>query len=131
MTAGMVGFGSLLWARRRLRGPEAPLAPAPRKAAQAAGRALLLISGVIAVLVAGIVSLRLRSALPIGALSLWLPAVGLSWLALLGLQVRRHREAAPDSPAGGDRPSRRPPARDNRAASPSSHSGPPDQHVNA
>lgn len=130
MTAGMVGFGTLLAARRRLRGPEAPLSNVTAGAAKAAGRALLLIVGVIGVLVLGIVGLRARSGQGMSALSLLLPSLGLAWLAVLGVRVLRHRAAADPDPAT-DRPSRRPPVHGARAASPSSHPGPPDQRVSA
>ena len=72
MTAGMVGFGSLLWARRRLRGPEGPLQKVPGNAAKHAGRTLLLIGGVIAVLVAVILGFRVHAGGAMSALSLLL-----------------------------------------------------------
>jgi len=128
MTAGMVGFGSLLWARRRLTGKEAPLSYVSPEAARAAGRAVLLIAAVIAALVAGIVSLRVHSGLGMSGLSLLLPALGLAWLAFLGVQILRHR-ASSDTAPSTDRPSRRPARQEGRAATPSTHPEPPDRRV--
>jgi hypothetical protein len=133
MTVGIVGFGSLLWARRRLRGPEGRLSKVPSGAARQAGRNLLSIGAVVATLVGVIVGFRLHSGGAMSALSLVLPAAGLTWVAVLGLQVLRHREPAAESSSASDRPSRRPPPRDTRAkaASTSSHPGPPDQRISA
>lgn len=126
----MVGFGSLLWARRRLRAAEGPLVKVSPLAAKQAGRTLLLVAGVIAALVAFIVALRLHSGGALGTLSLLLPGAGLAWVTLLGLQVLWHREPETETPAA-DRPSRRPPPRDTLAKPTSGPPGPPDQHVNA
>lgn len=131
MTVGVVGFGSLLWARRRLRGPEGPLQKVPTSAAKQAGRTLLLLGGVMTVLVGVIVGFRLREGGSLDALSLALPAAGLTWIVVLGLQVWRHREPAAESSGASDRPSRRPPSRGGKPGSTSSHPGPPDQRVSA
>lgn len=135
MTVGMVGFGSLLWARHRLRGADGSLLKVPELSAKRAGRTLLLIGGVVAALVALAVTigLRVHSGGTLSPLSLALPVAGLAWVAVLGLQVLRHRDPASESPSSGDRPSRRPPQREGLAqpTSTSNHPGPPDQHVSA
>jgi hypothetical protein len=109
VTAGMAGFGVLLWARRRLRGAEGPLPPISKPAARAAGRILLGVVGVIAVLVGVIVGFRVRSGEPMSALSLTLPALGLAWLVTLSVQMLAHREPPAEGAAPDERPSRRPP----------------------
>jgi hypothetical protein len=130
MTTGMVGFGVLLAARRRLHGFEGPLQRVPVGMPQRAGRAVLGVAGVIAALVIGIVAFRVRSGAPISALSVVLPGAGLAWVALLGFQALRHREPATE--AAEERPSRRPPNREQVSAqSTSGRSGPPDRHASA
>jgi hypothetical protein len=133
MTAGMVGFGALMWARHRLRGPKVPLLRAPNHAVHQAGRVLLVVGGTITALVGSIVGFRLQSGGSIGALSLVLPGAGLVWVAVIALQALRYREPAAEPPTTGDRPSRRPPNRDPLAKpqSTSSRPGPPDRHVSA
>jgi hypothetical protein len=131
MTVGMVGFGGVLAARRRLHGFEGPLQRVPVGMPQQAGRALLGVSGIIAALVLVIVGFRVHSGGAISALSLALPGLGLAWLAQLGFQTLRHREPALDSPAAGERPSRRPPSRDQVSNAQSTRPGPPDRHVSA
>jgi hypothetical protein len=133
MTTGMVGFGALLWARRRLRGAEGPLQPVTRGAAQRAARALLVIGSILTALVGVIVGFRLHSGAPVGVLSVALPALGLAWLFVLAVQTLRHREPAADPLTLGERPSRRPPNREqvSKPQSPSGHAGPPDRHANA
>ncbi len=127
----MVGFGVLLWARRRLRGPEGALQRVAPDAVRTAGRALLVVVAVVAALVGVIVGHRLFSGEPLSSLSLVLPAAGLAWLALLGFQVLRHRESSLDSASTEERPSRRPPNWDSLSNRKSTHPGPPDRHVNA
>jgi hypothetical protein len=133
MTAGMVGFGGLLAARRRLHGFEGPLQRVPVGMAKQAGRALLGVSGIIAALVLVIVGFRVHSGGAMSALSLALPGAGLAWLAQLGVQTLRYRERATESSTAGERPSRRPPNREqvSNAQSTSSRPGPPDRHVSA
>lgn len=134
MTVGILGFGSLLWARRRLRGPEGPLLRVPPLSAKQAGRTVLLVGAVIAALVGLIVGLRVHSGGSLGALSLLLPGAGLVWVAVLAVQVLRHRDTeGGEALAASDRPSRRPPQRDPLAkpTSTSGHPGPPDHHVSA
>jgi threonine/homoserine/homoserine lactone efflux protein len=130
VTAGMVGFGVLLWVRRRLRGPEGALQRVPQKAAREAAKALTIICGVVAALVGVIFGARLHSGGSISALSLALPAAGLCWLAVLAFQVWRYREPANDAPATGDRPSRRPSSWGS-LSTPRSSRPPPDSHVSA
>jgi hypothetical protein len=128
VTAGMVGFGVLLWVRRRLRGREGALQRVPPKAARDAALALSIICGVIAVLVGVIFGARLQSGGSIGALSLALPAAGLCWLAVLAFQVWRYREPGNDALVTGERPSRRPSSWDS-LSTPTSSRPPPDRHV--
>jgi len=130
VTAGMVGFGALLWARRRLRSHEGPLPVISKPAAQAAGRCVLLITGVIAVLVGVVVGFRLHSGGELGALSLALPGAALAWLVVLGLQMLGHRGPPAEGASAGDRPSRRPPHWDgvSNQNRPSSH---PNPHASA
>lgn len=131
VTAGMVGFGVLLWVRRQLRGPEAALQRVPPEAARHAGRALFIVCGVVGTLVALIVGARLHAGQPLGLLSVALPSLGLVWLVTLAVQVWRHREPAAEAAAAGDRPSRRPLSWDSSAGRKPSPSSPPDRHVNA
>lgn len=131
ITAGMVGFGVLLWTRRRLRGPEGPLQPVAPDAARQAGRAVLIICGVVSLLAALIVGARLHAGEPIELLSVALPVLGLAWLATLGVQARRHRDPAPVSGPVAERPSRRSASWDSKTGRKPSPSAPPDRHVNA
>lgn len=131
ISGGMVGFGVLLWARRRLRGAEGPLQHVAPEAARQAGRALFIVSAVVGVLVALIVGARLGTGEPIGLLSVALPSLGLAWLATLGAQAWRHRGPAPEPAPTSDRLSRRPVNWDAGASRKSSPSPPPDRHVNA
>lgn len=109
MTAGMVGFGALLRARHSLRRAEGPLAQVPVPVARQVGRAYFITLGVIAVLATGIMATRWGLHFRVSPLSVSLPVVGLLWLGLIGLRVRRHGLPAPqvELPAD-DRPSRRP-----------------------
>ncbi|MES1187062.1 MAG: hypothetical protein ABUL60_24820 [Myxococcales bacterium] len=133
MTAGMVGFGGLLWARRRLHRSEGALQRVPQHLALRAGRALLTITGIVAALVGVIVALRWHSGGAISALSVGLPVIGLAWVALLGFQALNYREQATEAPTAGERPSRRPPNWDqvSKPQSTSARPGPPDRHVSA
>ena len=130
VTAGMVGFGALLWARRRLRGAEGPLPAISKPAAQAAGRSVLMVAGVITLLVGVVVGFRLHSGGELRALSLALPAAALVWLVVLGLQMLGHRGPPTEAAGTGDRPSRRPPPWDgvSNQNRPSRH---PDPHASA
>jgi hypothetical protein len=131
MTAGMIGFGALLWTRRRLRGSEPPLQPVPRRSAVLAGRAVLAVTGVVAGLVALIAGTRLAHGGSLGALSLAMPGLGLAWLTLLGVQSLRHREPAAEPAPAAERSSRRPAKRDGRSNRSSSHPRPPNPHLSA
>jgi hypothetical protein len=108
VTAGMAGFGVLLWARWRLRGAEAPLPPLSKPAARAAGRILLAIAGVIAVLVGVIVGFRVHSGEAMSAVSLALPGLGLAWLVTLSMQMLAHRQPPGDGANADPHPSRGP-----------------------
>jgi hypothetical protein len=130
VTAGMAGFGGLLWARRRLRGPEQALPPISKQAAQAAGRVLLAIVAVIAVLVGVIVGFRVHNGQPISALSLALPGLGLAWLVTLGVQMLAHREPSGEGVAPEERPSRRPPNWEALPNRKSQNPAAPDRQVN-
>lgn len=107
MTAGMVGVGVLLCARHLLSRREGALRPVANADARLAGKIVLVISGISALLVLGIVGLQWQRGGPIGALSLLMPLAGLLWLATLGVQSLKHRDTAVPE-AARDRPSRRP-----------------------
>ncbi len=112
MTAGMVGFGALLWSRHRLTNREGALDDVPAPSAVFASRSLLAITAVCAMICAVIVASRFYAGKPIAALSVLMPALGLAWLAWLALKMRRFRASAVDSTTAADRPSRRPPKPD-------------------
>lgn len=131
VTAGMVGFGILLWARRWLRGAEGPLPPISKPAARAAGRILLAIVGVIAGLVGVIVGFRVHAGQGMSALSLALPGLGLAWLVTLSMQMLLHRAPPAEGAASDERPSRRPPNWDALPNRQSQNPGAPDRQVNA
>lgn len=131
VTAGMAGFGGLLWARRRLRGAEAPLAPISKQAARTAGRILLAVVGVIALLVAVIVGFRVHSGQGMSALSLAVPGLGLAWLVTLSVQMLAHREPPAEAGPSDERPSRRPPNWEARHNRKSQNPAAPDRQVNA
>jgi hypothetical protein len=88
-----------------------------------------LIVATVSLAVAVIVGFRWQSGGEISALSLVLPLLGLAWLTLLGVQVRRHREPTAEASPNTERPSRRPPQWDAlpRANRKSNHPGPPGQ----
>jgi hypothetical protein len=109
MTAGMVGFGVLLFVRYQLGRPEGALLPITPAHAQIAGRAVLIVSGAIAFLVAVIVAAQAYAHGPIGVLSLAMPGAGLAWLTSLGLKALRHVTPTTEEATPHDRPSRRPP----------------------
>jgi uncharacterized iron-regulated membrane protein len=133
MTAGMVGFGGLLWTRRRLHRSEGALQRVPQHLARRAGRALLTITGIVAALVGVILTSRWHTGGAISALSVALPVTGLAWVALLGFQALNYREPATEAATAGERPSRRPPNWDpvSKPQSTSARPGPPDRHANA
>jgi hypothetical protein len=132
MTAGMVGFGALLAVRHRLSRREGALGHVEEGAARSAGTAVLVVCGVSAALVLGIIGLQWRRGGPIGLLSLVMPLLGLLWLAWLGHKSLRHRDAAAEPPAAKDRPSRRPPKRDAVATAQQRPSRPPtDRRISA
>jgi len=112
MTAGMVGFGALLWLRPRPNRAEGPPLDVPGPSAAHASRALLVITALSAAICCGIVASRAFAGKPIAALSLLMPAIGLGWLTWLGIKMQKLSRAAPGSTAASDRPSRRPPKRD-------------------
>jgi hypothetical protein len=131
-TAGMVGFGALLLFRHRLRGAEPALARVDGPVARHAGRALLLITAIIAALVGVIVAFQLARRGTIAPLSIVMPSVGLLWLAALGLKSLRYRptEAEPP-PSETERPSRRPPEWKQRSANVTPGRPSPDRHASA
>jgi hypothetical protein len=129
MTGGMLLFGVLLFARQRFSRQQAPLTRVDEPAARAAGRAVLLVSAVIGAIVVVIVGARLRSGGSIAALSLAMPAVGLGWLASLGLKAARHREPALEPTSTSDRPSRRPPNREPPSGAQASQAGSSNRQV--
>jgi threonine/homoserine/homoserine lactone efflux protein len=77
--------------------------------ARSAGRALFIICGVNALIVAVVFVLRLHSGGVIAPLSVALPLLGLLWLLVLGVQVWRYRAPVDAAPARQERPSKRPP----------------------
>jgi hypothetical protein len=112
MTAGMVGFGALLWGRHRLRGREGELEAIPAQSAVLASRALLAITAFCAVICCAIIGSRVYAGKSLAALSVLMPAVGLAWLGWLGWKMRQLRPAPVEAASASDRPSRRPPKRD-------------------
>jgi len=131
VTGGLLLFVALLFARHRFGRQELPLGRVDEPAARAAGRTVLMVTVVIGAIVAVIVGARLRSGGGIGLLSLAMPAVGLGWLASLGLKAGRHREPALEPAATSDRPSRRPPNWEPAASAQASQAGSPNRHVSA
>lgn len=114
----MVGFGALLLIRHRLRGPEPALATVEATQARSAGRTVLIIAAILALLVLAIVAARVvMNRGSVAPLSLLMPAAGLLWLAALGVKALRHAVTAAEAlTAETDRPSRRPPEWKPRAA---------------
>lgn len=94
MTAGMVGFGALLFVRHRLAKREGALRHVAAAEAAQAAHALLVITAISALLVLGIVGLQWRRGGDIGLLSLAMPLVGLLWLGSLAMLSRRHAVGA-------------------------------------
>jgi hypothetical protein len=132
MSAGIAGFGTLLLVRYRLQRREGALAPVSRAAALRAGRALLWVSGIIALMVSFFTLKQLASGGPVGALSLAMPALGLCWLASLGLKAMRWPSDAIQPPASAeDRPSRRPPRRERLTPPGSTPPGGSGRHASA
>lgn len=132
MTAGMVGFGVLFAARHRLSKREGALRPVAAEAARRAGTTVLVICAISALLVLGIVVLQWRRGGPIGLLSLAMPLLGLAWLASLGYQSLRHRDATTEPGLSPDRPSQRPAKVDALGAPQQRPSRPPaDRRVSA
>jgi hypothetical protein len=132
MTAGMVGFGALLWGRHRLTRREGALAEVAPQSATVASRAVLAVAAFCAAICFGIIASRIYAGKSIAALSVLMPAAGLGWLGWLGLKIRQLRSAAVESPAATDRPSRRPPKRDSLAPPLSSQSdGSSNRHASA
>jgi hypothetical protein len=132
-TAGMVAFGVLLLTRHRLRPPVGELERVAEPAARRAGRAVLVLCGIIAALMGVIVGARLRSGGSIGLLSMAMPLAGLGWLFHLGIKTHRHR-AGPlpiDTAQPTDRPSRRPPSWDGTPGQRPSQTPPPNRQVSA
>jgi hypothetical protein len=132
MTAGVAGFGALLLVRYRLQRPEALPAPVLQSDARRAGRALLWVSGVIALLVSFFTVKQWASGGPVSAASVAMPIVGLVWLGSLGLKALRWPGDPVESPASSDdRPSRRPPSWERLTPPGSSPPGGPGRHVSA
>jgi hypothetical protein len=130
MTAGMVGFGALLWTRHRLLARDSAVADAPAGKARFASRSLLLITAISTVIVAVIVGAYLRSGKPLAWLSVAMPLAGLSWLAAVGWKLRQLDETTAEGAAQADRASRRPAKRDSVAPPrPSPDKSPSDRHV--
>ncbi len=110
MTLGMVGFGALLFVRHRLRGCEPALADIEAAPARRAGRVVLCITAMSALLVLGIIAAQLVAGGAVAPLSLLMPAAALLWLLSVGLRSLRHAALPPAAASNeSDRPSRRPP----------------------
>ena len=77
--------------------------------ARSAGRAVLIISAVLACMVLVIIASRWLLGGSMAVLSVALPVVGLLWLAGLGLKMWRTAPVLDAAPQRGDRPSRRVP----------------------
>lgn len=116
MTAGMVGFGALLWMRHRLTERARASEPVPAQNPRRVGRYLLLITGFSALVVALIVGERWYEGKPIALLSVAMPFAGLAWLLAIARKTQQMPPSAPESAATADRPSPRPPKRDSLAA---------------
>jgi len=127
----MVGFGALLWARHRLSKRAAALQPVSATQARVAGRAVLIVTAVITALVVVIVVAQWRHGGALGLQSLAMPAVGLLWLASLGLQSLAAARRALREPATTERSTRRP-SREGVAQAQQRPSRPPtDRHASA
>ena len=131
MTIGVTGFGLLLAVRHRLRQREAPLAPITEPEPRQAGRALLRVSAIITLLVVAIVARQLAGGGPIGAFSIALPVLGLTWLISLGVQAWRLRAEPAEELALTDRPSLRPASWERLTPPGSSPPGDPGRHASA
>jgi hypothetical protein len=115
MTAGMVGFGALLWTRHRLLARDGALADPALREPRRAGQRVLIVTAIIAAIVALIIGSHWHAGKPIGLLSVAMPLVGLGWLAAIGLKLRQLPESAAEGAGQSDRASRRPPKRDSVA----------------
>jgi hypothetical protein len=132
MTAGMTGFGLLLAVRHRLRRDQPPLAALTEAEARHAGGAVLWVSGIIGVMVVGIVLRQLIRGGPTSAFSVGLPLVGLWWVASLGFKARRFRAPEVEDPVTTrDRPSRRPPSWERLTPPDGRPPGGPGRHASA
>jgi hypothetical protein len=97
--------------------------------ARSAGRAVLIISAVLACMVAVIIASRWLLGGSVAVLSVMLPVAGLLWLAGLGLKMWRSAPVLDAPPQRGERPSRR--ARRFEPASRSDRPSDSGGHVNA
>ncbi len=132
MTVGIAGFGLLLLVRYRLQRREAALAPVTRPAARLAGNAVLWVTGIIALFVSFFTLQQFLVGGPIAAWSVAMPALGLLWLASLGLKARRWpADASGPEPSADDRPSRRPPSWERLTPPGPSTSSGPGRHASA
>lgn len=131
MTAAMVGFGALLYARHRLTRREAPLAEVPAQAAAFASRSLLQITALCAAICAGIIAARMYAGKPIAGLSVLMPATGLAVLLWLGRKMQKAGAARVESTGFSDRPSPRPPKRESLAPPRPQSDAASNRHVSA
>lgn len=125
MTAGMVGFGALLWTRHRLAKREDGLRPVRRSEALRAARTVAGVGGVVGLLMAGIVASRWHSGGSIAWLSVAMPLAALTWVLTIGLRAQRFGLSQTEAVAGSDRPSRRPPGLEALASAAARPSSPP------
>jgi hypothetical protein len=132
MTAGMVGFGALLWTRHRLGKREGALRPVRRTDALRAARTVVIICGVIGLLMAGIVASRWHSGGSIAWLSVAMPLATLAWISTIGLRAQRLGNGQTEGATSSERPSRRPPGLEALASATARPSSPPaDPQVSA
>lgn len=94
MTVGITGLGVLIAVRQRLQRPERPLAALRADDARRAGRSVLIIGALIAVLATGIIGLWVHAGGQPSALSLVLPALGVAWVLWLGVKILRVADVA-------------------------------------
>jgi hypothetical protein len=129
MTAGMTGFGVLLWVRARA-SREAAAEELEAEAGARTGRIVLVIAGVLAVLVTLILAFRWRSGGSISLLSAAMPLIGLGWVAVIAARCSR---VTSTSVTGSltDRASRRPAPPERFSPSSTSRPASPEGHISA
>ena len=102
-----------------------------RAQAQSAGRIVLGVCGVIALIALVIVAMRLMSGGGIAPLSVLMPAISLAGVAWLGLKMLRSATPVDVIPQPDERPSRRLPRYDTAAGTRSERPSDSGRHINA